>query len=157
VAVSAHVTDLLALAAAGALGPEEEARVEQHLRACGACAAEAAAWRSLAGELRRLPLPRPARALVARTAEAIEERLAERSERAWNRAALGFLVAFAWTLAVLSWVVVDLVNGALALGLERSVGSTAAWYAAYVVAGWMTAGAAAVLLGRRTPEEGRVA
>lgn len=154
--MSAHVTDLLALAAAGALGPEEAARVEAHLRECAACAAEAAAWRSLAGGLGRLPSPRPSRALVTCTVEAVEARLAERSERAWNRAALGFLVAFAWTLAVLTWVIVDLVNGVLASSVDRSVGSTAAWYAAYVIAGWMTAGAAAGLLGRRTPEEGRV-
>jgi hypothetical protein len=37
------------------------------------------------------------------------------------------------------------------------VGPTAAWYAAYVIAGWLTAGVAAALLGRRTPEEGRIA
>jgi predicted anti-sigma-YlaC factor YlaD len=154
--MSAHVTELLALAAAGALHPAEAVRVEEHVRECAACAAEAAAWRALAGALGKLPAAKPSRALVARTAEAVEERLAERAERAWNRAALGFLVAFAWTLAVLSWVIVDLVSGALAFSLERSIGSTAAWYAAYVVAGWMTAGAAAVLLGRRTLEEGRV-
>jgi anti-sigma factor RsiW len=154
--MSAHVTDLLALAAAGALGPPEAARVEGHLRECPACAAEAAAWRDLAEGLRRPPSRKPPRALVTRTVEAVEERLAERAERAWNRAALGFLVAFAWTLAVLTWVIVDLVNGALALSVDRSVGSSAAWYAAYVIAGWMTAGAAAALLGRRAPEEGRV-
>jgi anti-sigma factor RsiW len=155
--MSAHVTELLALAAAGVLDPAEAARVEAHVRECGACAAQAAEWRRLAEGLARMPSPRPSRALVARTMEAVEERLAEGSERAWNRAAVGFLVAFAWTLAVLSWVIVDLVNGALASSFERSVGSAAAWYAAYVVAGWMTAGAAAVLLSRRTPEEGRVA
>lgn len=154
--MSGHVTDLLPLAAAGALDPGESLRVEAHLRECPACAGEAAAWRGVAGELGRLPFPRPSRALVARTVEAVEQRLAERAERAWNRAALGFLVAFTWTLAVLSWLVVDLVNGAFALRLEQSVGSTAAWYAAYVVAGWLTAGAAAVLLGRRAREEGRI-
>jgi len=60
--------------------------------------------------------------LLARTVEAVEERLAERSERAWNRAALGFLVAFAWTLAVASWLLFDLVTGELALHLDRAVG-----------------------------------
>ena len=155
--MSGHVTSLLPLAAAGALDPGEAFRVEAHLRECVVCRAEAAAWRDVAGELGRLPAPKPSRALVARTVEAVEERLAERAERAWNRAALGFLVAFAWTLAVLSWVVVDLMNGVLALRLERSVGSSAAWYAAYLGAGWLSAGAAAVLLGRRAREEGRIA
>lgn len=92
---------------------------------------------------------------MARTVEAVEALLAERAERAWNRAALGFLVAFAWTLAVVSWLVVDLVTGELALRLSRPVGPAAAWYGAYVVAGWVAAGAAAVLLGRSAHEEGR--
>jgi anti-sigma factor RsiW len=153
--MSAHVTERLALAAARALDPADEARVEAHLRECAACAAEAADWRRLAEGLERLPAPRPSRALVARTVEAVEAHLAERAERAWNRAALGFLVAFAWTLAVVAWLVLDLVTGVLALGLDRPVGLTVAWYAAYVIAGWLTAGAAAVLLGRRTREEGR--
>jgi hypothetical protein len=56
---------------------------------------------------------------------------------------------------VVAWLVLDLVTGALALRFDRPVGLTAVWYAAYVVAGWLTAGAAAVLLGRRSREEGR--
>jgi len=153
--MSAHVRELLALAAARALDPSETARVEAHLAGCAECARDAEEWRRLAEGLGRLPTPRPSRALVARTVEAVESRLAERSERAWNRAAIGFLVAFAWTLAVVSWLLLDLVTGELALRLDRSVGPTAAWYAVYMVAGWLTAGAAATLLGRRTREEGR--
>jgi anti-sigma factor RsiW len=155
--MSAHVTRLLPLAAAGALEEDEAARVEGHLGECAACAAEAEEWRRLAEGLARMPSPRPSRALVARTVEAIEERLAERSERAWNRAALGFAIAFAWTMAVVSWLLLDLLTGALATRLDRPVGPTAAWYAAYVVAGWLTAGAAAALLGRRRQEERRIA
>jgi anti-sigma factor RsiW len=154
--MSAHVTELLALAAAGALGPEEAARVEEHVRECQGCAADAAEWRRLEEGLGRMPRPRPPRSLVARTVEAVEERLAERSERAWNRAALGFAVAFAWTMGVVSWLLLDLLTGELALRFDRPVGPTAAWYAVYVIAGWLTAGAAAALLGRRTQEERRI-
>ena len=39
--------------------------------------------------------------------------------------------------------------------LARPMGSLAAWYGAYLVAGWLAAAAAAVLLGRRVQEEGR--
>jgi anti-sigma factor RsiW len=155
--MSQHVTELLPLAAAGALEPDETARLAAHLATCEACAREAAVWRRLAEGLGQLPASRPSRALVARTREAVEGRLAERAERAWNRAALGFLVAFAWTLVVLSWFVFDFVAGGLALQLGRPVGPTVAWYGAYVAAGWLTAGVAAVVVGRRTPEEGRVA
>jgi anti-sigma factor RsiW len=155
--MSDHVTDRLALAAAGALDRAEEARIETHLEGCATCAAEAAEWRGLAEGLRTLPAPRPSRALVARTVEEVERRLAERSERAWSQAALGFLVAFAWTLTVVSWLFLDLFTGDLALRLGRPLGSTAAWYAAYMVAGWLTAGVAAMLLGRSTRDEGRTA
>lgn len=153
--MSGHVTELLPLAAAGVLDAEETARVEAHLGECAACASEAGAWRRLGERLGRMPSARPSRALVARTMEAVEERLAERRETAWNRAALGFLVAFGWTLAVVSWLLLDLVTGEMALRLGRSVGPTAAWYVAYVIAGWLAAGAAVVLLGRRAQEEGR--
>jgi anti-sigma factor RsiW len=154
--MSAHVTGLLALAAAGALDAEEAGRVEEHLRGCPECAAEAAEWRRLAEGLRRMPSPRAPHALLARTVETIEERRVERAERAWNRAALAFAVAFAWTTAVVAWLVLDLLTGALAMRLDRPVGPTAAWYGAYVVAGWLAAGAAAVLLRRRSLEEGRI-
>jgi hypothetical protein len=58
---------------------------------------------------------------------------------------------------VLSWVVIDLVAGGLALRLDRPVGPTAAWYAAYVVAGWLAAGVAAAFVGRGVGQEGRIA
>jgi anti-sigma factor RsiW len=153
--MSDHVSDRLALAAAGALDPAEQARVEAHLGVCPTCAAEAAEWRGLAAGLRALPAPRPSGALVMRTVAGVEKLLAERSERAWSRAALGFLVGFAWTLTVVSWLFLDLVTGDLALRLGRSLGSTTAWYVTYVAAGWLTAGAAAVLLGRSARDEGR--
>lgn len=156
--MSEHVGgELLALWAADALDAREQARVAAHLGRCEACARQAARWRDLAAGLRELEAPRPSRALVARTLEAVEAVLAERAERAWNRAALGFLVGFAWTLALLAWVVIDLLTGSLALRLARPIGSTAAWYAAYVVAGWLTAGVTAAFVGRRAREEGRVA
>jgi anti-sigma factor RsiW len=153
--MSDHVTELLPLAAAAALDPGESARVEAHLGECPACASEAAAWGLVAKTLGRLPAPKASRALVARTVEAVEERLAERDERRWNRAALGFLAAFAWTLAVAAWLLLDLVRGELSLRLGSALAPTAAWYAAYVITGWLTAGAAAVLLGRSARAEGR--
>ena len=153
--MSAHVSELLALWAAGALDASESERVAAHLRECAACAARAEEWGRLAEGLRRLPRPRPAPGLVARTHEAVAALLAERAEQAWNRAALAFVVGLAWTLAIFGWIVFDLVAGELALRLARPVGSLAAWYAAYLLAGWLAAGAAAVLLGRRVQEEGR--
>jgi anti-sigma factor RsiW len=155
--VSAHLGELLALDAAGVLEPAERARVAAHLAACAECAREAESWRRLARGLGELPALPPPAALGARTREAVAAAFAERSERAWNRAALGFLVAFAWTLAALSWFLFEIVTGGLALRLGRPVGPTVAWYAAYVVSGWLAAAVAAALAGRRAGGEGRIA
>jgi anti-sigma factor RsiW len=157
VGVSDHVTDLLALAAAGALDPEEQQRVDAHLRDCPECARRGEPWRGLAGGLRHLPSPAPSPGLVARTRAAVERRRAEREERAWNRAALGFLIMFGWTLTGVAWLLLELLVGQLAVRFDRPLGPTIAWFAGYLVVGWAAAAAATVLLGRRTQEEGRLA
>jgi hypothetical protein len=153
--VSEHVTDRLALEAAGAPDCEEAARVAAHLRDCALCAARAAEWRGLVQGLRELPQAGPSPALLARTRQAVEWRLAERAEREEKRAALGFLSALSWALVSVTWLVLDLLGRELTLRFGRPLGSTAAWFAAYLVAGCVMAGAAAVLLGRRAREEGR--
>ena len=155
--VSRHVEDRLALRAARLLDREEETRVEAHLRECRTCAAADGGWQAVADGLRELDDPRPGPGLLARTREAVERRLAERAEQAWNRAALGFLIVFGWTLAGVVWVVLELVLGQVAAHLDRPLGSTGWWFAGYVVVGWLTAATAAVLLGRHGREEGRMA
>ncbi len=153
--MSEHVVDRLPLEAAGALDAEATAAVAAHLRDCAACAARAAEWRSLAEGLRTLPQARPSATLLARTRRSVEWQLAGRSERAWNRAALGFLVAFGWTLTGVTWFVLDLLRGGLSRLLDRPLGSAVTWFAVYLAAGWLMGGASAVLLGRRAHEEGR--
>ncbi len=153
--MSEHVRDRLPLAAAGALDPDETARVATHLAECAACAALAAEWRALAAGLRGLPQPKPAATLLGRSRRTIEWQLAGRRERAWNRVALGFLVAFGWTLIGVTWFVLDLLRGGLSRLFGWPLGSAVGWFAAYLAAGWAMGGAAAVLLGRRAREEGR--
>lgn len=153
--MSAHVTELLALAAAKALEPAESERVAGHLASCAECAARAKEWGAVASALRNLPPPRVDPGLVARTRAAVETLVAERAESAFTRAALGFVIGFAWTLALCGWFVFDLVAGQLALRLAQPIGYPAAWYGGYLLAGWMAAGAAAVLLGRQAQDERR--
>ncbi|MCG6924450.1 MAG: zf-HC2 domain-containing protein [Acidobacteria bacterium] len=155
--MSGHVTDRLALAAAEALDPGEQRRVDAHLRECPDCAAQAEQWRRLGDGLRDLPTPVPSPGLLARTRATIERRQAEREEQTWNRAALGFLIVFGWTLTGVAWLLLELLVGELALRFERPLGPTIIWFGAYLVAGWVAAAAATVLLGRRTHEEGRLA
>jgi anti-sigma factor RsiW len=153
--VSDHVLDLLALAAAGALSPEEEARLAAHLGECAECAVRAGEWRALGEGLRDLAAPRPSPGLMARTREAVERRRAEREEQAWNRGAIGFLIVFGWTVSVVIWFVFELLLGGAAALLDRPLGPTALWFSLYLGAGWLAAAAATVLLGRHTRQEGR--
>jgi anti-sigma factor RsiW len=155
--MSGHVTELLALAAAGALDPGEQERVDTHLQECRDCAGQAEQWRRLGDGLRDLPTPAPSPGLLARTRAAIERRQAEREEQTWNRAALGFLIVFGWTLTGVAWLIIELLVGELTLRFDRPLGPTVAWFTAYLVAGWVAAAAATVLLGRRPHEEGRLA
>ena len=155
--MSGHVADLLALAAAGALDPEEQERVRAHLQECPECAHRAETWGAMADGLRDLGAPTPAAGLVARTRAALERRRAEQEERTWNRAALGFLIVFGWTLAGVAWLLLEVLVGELALRFDRPLGPTVTWFTAYLVAGWVAAAAATVLLGRHTHEEGRLA
>lgn len=150
--MSDHPTEALL---AAALDPAEHRLVLDHAACCPSCGAELARWRHLTERLADLPAPRPSASLVALTVSTVEGRLVERAERRWNRAALAFAVAFAWTLTVSSWLLADLLHGELALRLGTSIGPAAAWYAGYVAMGWLTAGVAASLLGRAPREEGR--
>jgi anti-sigma factor RsiW len=153
VGVSGHVTDRLALAAAGALEAGERAGVDAHLRECPECAALAESFRGLGEGLRDLRAPVPSPGLLARTRAAVERQRAEREERVWNQAALGFLIVFGWTLTGVTWLIFELLVGELALRFDRPLGPALAWFAAYLIAGWVAAGAAAVLLGQRTQQE----
>jgi anti-sigma factor RsiW len=155
--MSGHVTELLSLAAAGVLDRGERQRVDGHLRGCAACASEAERWRALGNGLRDLAPPRPSAGLLARTREAVDRWKAEGEERRWNRLALGFLIVFGWTLSGVAWLLIELVVGGLAVRLDRPLGPTAAWFTAYLLAGWLAAATATVLLGRRAQEEGRLA
>ncbi len=152
-----HRDDLLALQAARALDTDEEARLVAHLGDCATCRAGAEGWRSLVAQTGLLPEATPSPGLLARTRAAVERWQAERQERAWNQAALAFLIVFGWTLTGVAWLLLEMLAGELAVRLDRPLGSAATWFVLYLVAGWVMAAAAAVLLGRRAPEEGRVA
>lgn len=155
--MSGHVDELLALAAAGALEPGQQQRVDAHLETCPDCAGRAEQWRGLGDGLRDLPTPTPHPGLLARARAEVERRQAELEERTWTRVALGFLIVFGWTLTGVAWLLLELLMGELAVRIDRPLGPTAFWFTVYLVVGWVAAGAATVLLGRRPHEEGRLA
>ncbi len=152
-----EIRALLALAAAGALEPDEEDRVAGHIRSCSDCANEAASWQSIAGHLRRLPTPQPSAALVQRTRALAEARFVEEAEARWQRGVLIFVVTFAWVLTIVSWPLFRLITGGLLDLLDPRLNQTWITFAGFTTLVWLTGGTAAVLLSLRQRRERRLA
>ena len=147
----------LSLAAAGALGADEEQQVLQHATSCAECAAELAEWRSLAGGLRRLPTPQPRGEIVERALARATMRFAEEAEHRANRRVMVFLVAFAWILTLASWPVFRMVSGGFLDWLDPRFNQTWVSFAALTCFLWATGGVAATLLARQRQSERRMA
>ncbi len=95
---------LISLRAAGALDPEESARLEAHLSTCAACRAEAEAD---AAVLRLAKLPAPTDAERQATSGIVKGALAELHRRegrasSWKRTTAAFAAAAAILVAVLA-------------------------------------------------------
>ena len=152
-----EIRALLALAAAGALEPDEEDRVAGHIRSCSACAGEAASLQSIAGRLRRLPTPQPPPAVIQRARVMAEARFVEEAEARWQRGVLIFVVTFAWVLTIVSWPIFRLITGHLLDLLGPGLNRTWITFAGFTTLVWLTGGTAAVLLSLRQRRERRLA
>jgi len=150
-----EIRELLTLAAAGALDAAEQGRVEEHLRRCDACRAEFAGWSRLSGALQELPTPQAPSGLVEQTRRVMERRAAARRERRANHFMLGLLILFAWTVTLLNWPLLRLLNGRLTQWVNISSGQLTAIWAGYILLAWLATVLAAGLLGRSRQQEGR--
>ena len=141
-----QVRELLALAVAGALEPEEMGRIEQHAAACAECAQEMEAWRSLVQNLRRLPTPQPRAEVVERARALAEARLLQAvEERSSVRMAI-FLGAFAWILLVASWPLYHLLTAGVLEGYAPRLIQGWMGFAVWTGLAWLAAGVAAALV-----------
>lgn len=150
-----EIRELLTLAAAGALDAAEQGRVEEHMGHCEACRAEFAAWSRLSGALQGLPTPQAPSGLVEQTRRMMERRAAAQRERRANYLMLGLLLLFAWTVTLLNWPLLQMLNGRLEQWMNVSSGQLTAIWAGYTLVAWLATALAAGLLGRRRQQEGR--
>jgi anti-sigma factor RsiW len=151
------IREMLSLAAAGALDPQEEQMVMQHVRGCEACAAEQEKWGMIGSALRRLPTPQPRASVVERARAQAQIRLAEEFEHRWNSMVITSLVAFAWVLTVMSWPIFKLVTGGLVGLFDPSFHHTWFLFVGFTATVWIAGGAAAALLGLQSRRERRLA
>lgn len=150
-----EIRQLLSLAAADALETHEEQRVAAHVRSCEACSEELRQWQEMGAALRRLPTPQAAAALVARTLAMAQAKLAEESERRFERRLLAIGVTFSWVLVALSWPLAQLFAGGWMSLL--GVGFAQKWenFAAFTAFCWLAGSAAAIFLSRYRERERR--
>jgi anti-sigma factor RsiW len=151
------IRELLALAAAGALTPEEELLVARHRETCDECSAELERWDVLTGGLRRLPTPQPRATVVERARAQAETRLAEEIEHRWQRAVIIFLALYAWILTLVTWPIFRLITGALLTRFGPGFNHSWFLFAAFTILVWATGGVAAVLLARHRQQGRRMA
>lgn len=151
------IRELLALAAAGALGPEEALLVARHRETCNECSAETERWGVLTGGLRRIPTPQPRAEVVERARAQAEARLSEEMEHRSQLAVIIFLILFAWILTVVTWPVFRLIAGGLLTRFDPGLNHMWFLFTAFTILGWATGGVAAILLARHRQQERRMA
>jgi anti-sigma factor RsiW len=140
---------MLALYAAGALDPGERRRVEQHAGSCEICRGELLAWGAYASGLTQLPQLLAPQGLMERTRIRIVQQREASAARRRENAMLGALVVLGWAVSLVTWTVIRALAGGSLVVLGANVVSGVSWFLLSTVFVWMTAAAAAAVLGRR--------
>jgi hypothetical protein len=140
------IREMLALAAADALEPNESELVMQHVLTCQQCSAEMEQWQHLSRGLWQLPTPQPSPDLVRKTCARAEARIIDEREHTWNRRVMISLVLFAWALTLTSWPIVRLVSGGFLSLLDTRLNQSWLGFAGFTSLVWLTGGIAAILL-----------
>ena len=140
---------MLALMAADALDAGELRRVQQHADGCEICRRELHALSSHAQGLRKLPQPTVPEGLMERTrARIIQQREAAVARRQENRM-VAALVVFGWAASLATWALVRVLAGGSFPVLGTNLVSGVTWSLLSTPFVWMTAAAAAAMLGKR--------
>jgi hypothetical protein len=140
---------MLALYAAEALEPAEAKRVEQHADGCEICKRELLAWNCYAGGLLQLPQPVAPAGLMERTRSRIMDRRAASITRRREAIMLSSLMVFGWAASLVTWIIVRVFTGGTLQVLGANLVSGFTWPLVSTAFVWMTAAAAAAMLGRR--------
>ena len=144
------IHNMLPLAAAGALGRAETSRVERHVAACSGCRRELEVLRLYSRGLGELPQPLVTAGLLQRTrARLIQERDTAADDRRQGLV-LGLLTILSWGTGVVFWMLVRAVTGGVWNVLGANLADAATWSLVSALLMWATAGAAAVILGKRS-------
>jgi len=149
------IRNMLALAAAGALSPQEQLTVEAHTRTCEICRRELDGWSVYAAGLQGLPQPAAPADLIARTQARILHEREAAAERRWNGLTLLSLSIFSWVVSVAFWLLVRELSGGMLVVLGTNLVNAGPWFFVTFAVASITAAATALLVRNRS-EIGRV-
>ena len=141
------VRELLTLAAAGVLAPDEHRRVEQHAAVCDLCRRELDSWQAYSRELGRLPAPAIPSQLAERTRNRILGHYIASVERRWDDVMMTVLALHGWTMALLAWVLWHVFRGEVTTLFDAGFVKVLIWSGLSTGFAWVTAAIAAVVLG----------
>jgi len=145
-----EIHDLLDLAVAGALNPDEQRRVQLHLQDCEACRNELDEWTRLTSALKRLPTPQVPSGLLLRTHRLLKIHKAAAENRG-NYLFPGLLIAFSWIAMFVNFRLLRILYTPLVQWLQLS--STMLWLMYLGVSSLATAVAVLALVKRSRVEE----
>jgi hypothetical protein len=143
------VRALLALAAAGAIGPEEQRRVGQHARECELCRRDLETWAVYAQGLRKLPQPSAPEGLIQLTQALVLQQRAQGTGRRGDEVLLGALAIFGWGSGWAFWTLARAITGGSLIVFGANLVNGLTWSLVSTVLVWTTAVTAALMLGRR--------
>lgn len=142
------VRAMLALAAAGVLGPEEVRRVEQHAQECESCRRDLETWSVFTQGLRKLPQPSAPEGLVQRTQARILQERAHASDRRKSELMLGALAIFGWGTGWALWTLAGAITGGSLNVFGANLVNGLTWSLVSMAVSGITAATAALMLGR---------
>jgi predicted anti-sigma-YlaC factor YlaD len=147
------VREMLALAVAAAVSPEDLRRIEQHAQECDLCRQDLEMWARYAQGLRKLAQPTVPEGLVQRTQARLLRNAAGRRER-HKKLFLLALAVFGWLLGWSLWCLLRMVVGGNLNVLGANLASGLTWSLISTVVVWMTAATSALMLARRREMKG---
>jgi predicted anti-sigma-YlaC factor YlaD len=148
------VREMLALAVADAVRPEDLRRIEQHAQECDLCRQDLEMWARYAQGLRKLPQPAVPEGLVQRTQARLLRDAAGRRERHKQELFLLALAVFGWLLGLSLWCLLRMAAGGNLVVLGANLASGLTWSLISTVVVWMTAATSVFMLARRREMRG---
>lgn len=139
---------MLALAAAGLLGADEQRRVEQHTQSCELCRRDLETWAAYTQGLRKLPQPSAPEGLAQRTQARILRERAQATDRRRGELLVGVLAIFGWVAGWAFWTLARAITGGSLNVLGANLVSGLTWSLVSMAVAGITAATAALILGR---------